>query len=189
MCGKYHVSTEEENIEMRDYLAKALASQSPIAVRSGDIVPSLASPIITSDTVEPMVFGIKLSSVQRLVINARSETAHQSPLYAPMLEETRCMVPVTAFYEWNKEKKPFLFYPEGAKNMFLAGLYKLQESIPRFVILTRPANETVATVHHRMPLILPNAEFRDAWLQSAQLAREILSIPQDIPLDMWRASA
>jgi hypothetical protein len=40
-----------------------------------------------------------------------------------------------------------------------------------------------------MPLILPSAEFRDAWLQSAQLAREILSIPLDIPLDMRRASA
>lgn len=182
MCGKYHVSTEEENIEMRAFLAQAFSNRPDISMRGGDILPSLYAPVITPQAVLPMVFGVRLSQKQRLLINARSETAGQSPLFAPMMQKNRCLIPTSFFYEWTPDKKPYLFSHPAGDSLYLAGLYKAQGTMMRFVILTRPANASVSSIHHRMPLILPSQELREAWLHSPTLAQDILMLQPDIDL-------
>src|SRR5919106_1079701 len=39
-------------------------------------------------------------------INARAETAWDSPAFAPALRKRRCVIPADAFYEWDRSTKP-----------------------------------------------------------------------------------
>ena len=59
-----------------------------------------------------------------------------------------------------------MFWPEGAKLMYLCGLYRVEEDprFPAFTILTREADSAAAAFHNRMPVILPE-EAAMQWLQ------------------------
>ncbi len=105
-------------------------------------------------------------------INARSESAPTSRAFREAFEARRCVVPADGFFEWvgaKEARKPVWFHaPEGQLLLF-AGLYeswrdpKTEEWMRTFTILTTDANETVAPVHDRMPVIL-RREHLDDWL-------------------------
>ena len=105
-------------------------------------------------------------------INARSETAPKSRAYRPAFLARRCAIPADGFFDWigaQAARRPIWFHaPDGALMLF-AGLYEswldpdTNEWIRTFTILTTDANETVAPVHDRMPVILPS-ERVDDWL-------------------------
>ena len=105
-------------------------------------------------------------------INARGETAPKSRAYRPAFLARRCAIPADGFFDWigaQAARRPIWFHaPDGALMLF-AGLYEswldpdTNEWIRTFTILTTDANETVAPVHDRMPVILPS-ERVDDWL-------------------------
>lgn len=105
-------------------------------------------------------------------INARSETAMTSRAFRDAFESRRCAVPADGFFEWlgaKEARRPVWFHaPEGQLLLF-AGLYEswqdrsTQEWMRSFTILTTDANETVAPVHDRMPVIL-SRDHLDEWL-------------------------
>ena len=105
-------------------------------------------------------------------INARGESAPTSRAFRDAFESRRCAVPADGFFEWvgaKEARKPVWFHaPEGQLLLF-AGLYeswrdpKTDEWMRTFTILTTDANETVAPVHDRMPVILPRDRL-DQWL-------------------------
>lgn len=55
--------------------------------------------------------------------------------------------------------------PGGQTLLYLGGLYRVRPGEPcaEFVILTRNASESVAFLHDRMPVILPQSRLND-WL-------------------------
>lgn len=185
MCGKYHVSMEDENVEFRSIIQQALIA-SPGAFQTGDIAPSLPVPVLTASGATAMRFGLRLSGIKRLLINARSETAAQSPLFSGMIASSRCIVPAQYFFEWTTDKQPHVFRDSSGAPLFMAGLFMAQEQENRFVILTGNADSTVAAVHPRMPVLLGSREYRDAWLRSSQLAINLLSLPPEITLEGMR---
>lgn len=109
-------------------------------------------------------------------INARSETAAASRLFAPSLRARRCVVPASGFYEWQavagrRAKRPYHIEPVGAEVFALAGLWSRWESdgmvpIDSFTILTCPPNDTMRPIHDRMPVILP-PDALTIWLDPA----------------------
>ena len=48
--------------------------------------------------------------------------------------------------------------------IWLAGLYRMEGELPVFVILTRPADERLAWMHDRMPVMLPKASVGE-WIR------------------------
>jgi putative SOS response-associated peptidase YedK len=132
---------------------------------------------------------------KRSWINARAETAWDSPAFGPALRRTRCIVPADAFYEWDRTaspRQPYAIGPAGAREMLaLAGIWTAgREAPPTVAILTTAPNALVAPVHDRMPVILP-PEVMDAWLDPAteppDLAPMLMSAP-DASLRMWPVS-
>lgn len=109
-----------------------------------------------------------------LVINARSETILQKPLFAHAFEKHRVIIPATGFFEWNSRKEKSKFTGQGGKVLYFAGCYQKDSDQDRFVILTTQANASMASVHDRMPLILEREEISD-WLNSEENARRLLS--------------
>lgn len=103
-------------------------------------------------------------------INARAETAHEKPLFRNALVSRRCLVAADGFYEWKKTngKQPYFCRLKGGGPFGMAALWeKWQapggEEIQSFTILTTNANDLMADVHDRMPVIVDPADF-DLWM-------------------------
>ena len=56
---------------------------------------------------------------------------------------------------------------------FLAGIYRMEQGRPVFSILTKDPVESIAFIHNRMPVILPNDAMQD-WLNPKYDGIEIL---------------
>ena len=105
------------------------------------------------------------------LINARSETVRQKPVFSASFAERRCLIPVDAFYEWQRRtngNQPFLFRAAKGGLLALAGIWmdcKLAtgDLLRTCAILTTTANGTMLPVHDRMPVILPEASWQ-TWL-------------------------
>ena len=105
------------------------------------------------------------------LINARSETVAEKPSFRSAFKQRRCLIVADGFYEWRKQsgkKQPFYFSLENGSPFAFAGLWEHWHDaeatqLETSTILTTVANQTVAQVHDRMPVILP-AESYDRWL-------------------------
>lgn len=115
------------------------------------------------------------------MINARSETAADKPAFRTGLRRKRCLVPADGFYEWRRVaagKQPYLLSLAGGGPFAFAGLWDRWvphegEPIESFTILTTRPNEMVATLHDRMPVILP-PRHHELWLDPAVTSPERL---------------
>lgn len=120
------------------------------------------------------------------MINARSETVRKSRAYGPLVAsaESRCLIPSDGFFEWmdaassGGPKRPVRFTVDGGSLFSMAGLVARREweggELVSCTILTTDADEAVAPVHDRMPVILPGTDEEEAWL-SRDLTAEALA--------------
>jgi putative SOS response-associated peptidase YedK len=97
------------------------------------------------------------------MINARSEGVEAKPSFRAAVKQRRCVVPATGFYEWHGEagrKQPYAITLPEARLFGFAGLWERWapaegEPVETFTIVTTEANESIARIHDRMPVILP----------------------------------
>lgn len=98
-----------------------------------------------------------------LVINARSETINEKPMFKDLVAANRCLIPADGFYEW-KGREPHYFQLPDHQLYAFAGLWRNG----RCVILTRAADKNMRGIHDRMPLILRQPDW-DHWLRAYHL--------------------
>ena len=181
MCCRYYFSHRPEEDEASTILA-LMERDYPGAYKLGEIFPGdTAAAVIGEDRRlrhVPAVFGFPGYKPNALILNARAETAADKPTFAESLRSRRVILPADGFFEWgyDEKKTKYLFTPEGLRTIYLCGLYKLVEGQYRFVILTRPANESMAEIHDRMPVIASADEVR-AYLTDYAAAVHIMSAP------------
>jgi putative SOS response-associated peptidase YedK len=104
-------------------------------------------------------------------INARSETATTSGMFRGALASRRCLVPADAFYEWktvHDGKQPYAIARRDTAPIAFAGVWEgwkdaAGETLRTFTILTTAANDDMAQLHNRMPVILEAADW-PTWL-------------------------
>jgi len=115
---------------------------------------------------------------RRPIINARSETAWEKPLFKDAARNRRCVIPADGFYEWRQpaerrgRKQPYLIRRTDNAPMFFAGIWSAScpkddpaaPVIERCAILTTMANEAMAPIHDRMPVMLSDVQALDRWL-------------------------
>lgn len=140
---------------------------------------------------------VKESDGGRKPINARSETVSRLPSFRDTYAKRRCIVPISNFFEWRKTTPPKQPYAIGMKNgapFGLAGIWEnwknpeTEEYVRTFCILTCPANELIATIHDRMPVILPRAAY-DRWLSPIEPdPRDLLAPYPAEQMRMWPIS-
>ena len=179
MCGKYHISTEDENISFREAIAQLMLEHPEITLQTRDVVPSQLAPVYTKAGLAPLRFGRKVDFMSRLLINARSETAHSSRMFAPLLRTSRVLVPAQAIKERSPQTKPHLFAREAGQMLYMAGLAFPGEGLDDFVILTRDSVGRPSEVHPRMPVMFGSDELRQAWLEQDNLAQALLLLEDE----------
>lgn len=104
------------------------------------------------------------------MINARAETAPDKPAFRSAFRLRRCLVPADGFYEWRKagaRKQPYFVRMADGRPFAIAALWELwagpDGEIASCTLLTTDANERLAPIHDRMPVILSPADY-GAWL-------------------------
>jgi len=120
----------------------------------------------------------------RSLINARSEALANAKrgAFKEALEKHRCIVIADGFFEWTgarDARRPIWYHRKDGGLLWIAGVWEPQaEGKPGFVVLTTDANDLVARVHDRMPVIL-DADRVARWLEKA--APEVLApAPDDL---------
>lgn len=174
MCGRYRLSPENSP-EIADLL-QCLGG----AVQTGEIFPTSRVPVLMDSPGVPQaaIWGYpRISGKSGAIINARSETALERPMFRKSMLERRCVFPATGFYEWGAgktgEKPKYLFQQPRTDALYLAGLWSDFAGERRCVILTTEANDSMREIHDRMPLILDRARLRD-WMCDTAYALHFL---------------
>jgi len=125
------------------------------------------------------------------MINARSEGIDAKPAFRDAVKARRCVVPATGFFEWQGEpgrKQPYAITVPEQPLFAFAGLWERWQPrggdpVETFTIVTTEANEAVARIHDRMPVILP-LEAVDTWLTAPPAEALALLQPYAGPVDL-----
>ena len=174
MCGRYQF-TAEQSTEILRIIQEVSRKYGADAWRPGELRPTDRAPVLVSEDqhIVPALYIWGFPMPGRPVINARAETAEEKPMFRDSIASSRCVVPSTGFFEWDKEKRKHLFTLPGEDVLYMAGLYSVRGGKPCFCILTTGANESMREVHDRMPLVLTREQL-SPWLTQEDAARSIL---------------
>ncbi len=164
-----------------------------------DVVPVIASNRSGNPSAFPMCWGIRMADGTPL-FNARSETAGVKPFFKEDWERRRCIVPASYYFEWKRGSKTasgsaiagqnslfqpasssetlapgkYAIQPDGASVTWLCGIYRIEDGLPYFAILTRDPSDEMRRIHDRMPVILPQGKINE-WINPATDPFSLLS--------------
>jgi putative SOS response-associated peptidase YedK len=203
MCGRYTQTLSADD------LANAMSARDDTGGEVGErynVAPTTKQPIVTAQRPkgdgavggDPAAAGadapdrlLRLArwglvpswakdvSIGSRMINARSETIAEKPMFRKPFAARRCLVPVTGFYEWHRPEKkkrgqPYFIRrgshpgvgPAGPLLAF-AGLYEVwrggDEPLTTYTILTTGPAVGLEFLHDRSPVVLPAASW-ERWL-------------------------
>jgi putative SOS response-associated peptidase YedK len=147
----------------------------------------------------------KTPSVGDRQINARAESITERPSYRRAFERRRCIVPADAFYEWKAvegdrrtraPRIPYVVRRRDGEPLALAGLWEIWRDpdvaddddpdawLRTCAIVTTRANELLAPIHERMPVVLSEGAW-DRWLDPRARGAEELQRMLEPPPDEW----
>jgi len=192
MCGRFELHTHPAAIA----LAFGLPAP-PFMVPRYNIAPMQPIPVVrlsadgTRECVD-MRWGFvprwaKDPSVGGKMNNARAETVAEKPSFREAYRKRRCLIPANGYYEWKPEggrKQPYYIYPSGGALFAFAGLWEQWNDLETCTVITTEANEKMAAVADRMPVIVSPAEY-SAWLEGGEIP---LRACPDTAIDIRRVS-
>ena len=189
MCGRFYVPEDdlEETIvrviERADERAQRLGAGK---VARGEVFPTqtvaaLAPSRQGRPEAFPMRWGYQLGGGKQL-INTRSETAAEKPLFRDSFARRRCLIPAAWYYEWQHtgpERARYALRPGWGGPVWLMGIYRFEPGLklPALSILTRAAALEISFIHDRMPVICPPDRIGE-WLDPARDAGEMTRLAQ-----------
>ena len=105
------------------------------------------------------------------MINARAESVAERPAFRDALRRRRCLVLADGFYEWQRSpsgRRPMRIVMHSGEPFAFAGLWAVWRDpegvrVPSCTIVTTAANDLLAPIHDRMPVVLPQG-LEDLWL-------------------------
>lgn len=179
MCGRLVIDLSPEMItEIYGIIRKIERELNP----RYNVTPSQTIPIVREDAEENRELAFvrwglipswaKDIAIGNSLINARSETAAEKPSFRSAFKRRRCIIPAGGFYEWQrqdgKRKQPWYFRMADGSPVSIAGLWEHWQGndgqvIESCSILTTSANELMAPIHERMPVILNHGD-DETWL-------------------------
>lgn len=162
---------------------KAIIAEREVSGKS-EIFPTDFQPIITEEggrRIQMAKWGFTPHYAKRPLINARGETVHEKPTFRRSFLSGRCLVPATAFFEWEEKdgkKIKRKISVEDVSIFSMAGLFedfidKEGKKFRAYTILTTDANPKMAKIHDRMPVIV-SPEDEEKWLDPNQIDVENL---------------
>ena len=167
MCGRFFVEEESENELLARMIDEASRRQQAItgesSIATGEVFPSATvASLAVGKTGKigafPMTWGFHRPDNKGLIINARSETAMDKPMFSGAMQSRRCLIPCSWYFEWEtrdaqqsllddmpslqiqaagqtvrgKAKNPakikYAIRPKAPGIIYLAGIYRYEEN-------------------------------------------------------------
>lgn len=137
------------------------------------------------------------AAVKLSTFNARIETVAKAPTYRDAFHARRCLIFADGFYEWRADADggttPLWIHRTDDEPFAFAGVWDVwhapagDETIASASIITQPANEFMATIHSRMPVVLDLAK-AGAWLTPGERdTAALLDLLAPRPSEGWSA--
>jgi len=186
MCGRFALQTDLSEIIERFQIQEVACAYQPC----DNIYPGQPIAAVIHDRVNRLVafqWGLipswaKDHTRSHNFINARAETVATKPSFKNAFQSRRCLIVADGFYEWQQtgqlKKKPWFIHLRSGAPCGFAGLYETWVSpagmkIRSCTIITTRANELVAPIHERMPVIISGPAVAD-WLDNGVGDRDML---------------
>lgn len=172
MCGRFTIKTPQHELVAQFEVEEVAAEPEPARY---NVAPSQPVPVVrlTSDgtrRLERVRWGLipfwaRDAKIGYRTINARAETVATAPAFRGAFTRRRCLVLADGFYEWKKQGRARFAHwirRKDGRPFAMAGLWErwkgekkdLDPPLQTCTIITTDANEVVAPVHDRMPVIL-----------------------------------
>ncbi|MDT2422394.1 SOS response-associated peptidase family protein [Enterococcus avium] len=186
MCGRYlfdpMTGELDEYWQIIADVAKKQEKYKEQEIATGEVFPSNNVLTLGANKNNEVVPGITKWGFEgfkkgQLFINARSESVEEKKTFSKHFRESRCIFPMNGFYEWNSDKKKFLFTGNN-EVIYVAGFYRIHENVAESIIMTTEPNAAVSPIHDRMPLIIEKSDI-DKWVLDLDFAREYLKRDMD----------
>jgi putative SOS response-associated peptidase YedK len=181
MCGRFTITLEAPDLQENLGVSELPADWMP-RYNVAPTQPVAAVLDLQTRRAEWLRWGLipswaKDPSIGDRLINARSETLTEKPSFRQAFARRRCLILADGFYEWQRApgqkgpSQPYHFHRLDKKPFAFAGLYETWkppegELVRSCTIITCAANEVVAPVHERMPVML-SGESLWQWLAPA----------------------
>lgn len=194
MCGRFVSSSPPD--ELARYFSAEVTPAADLAANY-NVAPTSEVFVVYADgatrRLDALRWGLVPSWAKDLaigsrLINARAETITTKNAFRPAFLRRRCIIPADGFYEWtkvagHKRKQPWYIHrPDGEPYAF-AGLWERWRPkgedgpwVRTCTIITGAANDKMAQLHDRMPIVLPPSAWAD-WLDPAQQDAERFLVP------------
>jgi putative SOS response-associated peptidase YedK len=196
MCGRFAASKSGEELQREFQLRVIRAAPKP----SFNVAPTMQAPVVVNDGGRALDFfrwGLipwwaKDPSIGAKTINARADTLAEKPAFRDAFRLRRCLVLADGFFEWKVaagskgERVPHFIRLQGGRSMPFAGLWERWRApegseVLTCTIVTTTANELLAPLHDRLPVIL-GPESVDRWLDpQAHEGPDLLSLLAPCP--------
>jgi len=200
MCGRMTI-TEPERI-IRKF--KADANKATLDKPRFNIAPSQIVPAMIARDKQRIMGDLQWGlvphwaedpAIGNRMINARAETVATKPSFRSAFRKRRCLIPVDGYYEWQKTtggKQPVFIQIDNGAAFAFAGLYETwtgpdETKLSTCTIITTTPNDALASIHHRMPVILDE----DCWHDWLEVDNADIGALQDmlVPFDPSRTTA
>lgn len=186
MCGRYLfdplTGELDEYWQIIADVAKKQEKYKEQEIATGEVFPSNNVLTLGANKNNEVVPGITKWGFDgfkkgQLFINARSESVEEKKTFSKHFRERRIVFPMNGFYEWDSDKKKFLFTGNN-EVIYVAGFYRIHENVAESIIMTTEPNTVVSPIHDRMPLIIEKSDI-DKWVLDLDFAREYLKRDMD----------
>ena len=184
MCGRYSLAAPDPaQIRARFPVGESVQVRRRYNVAPTDEVLAVTTNREGAPRGELLRWGLVPSWAQSpkvgaRMINARVESVAEKSAFRTAFQRFRCLVIADGFYEWQRgdsdpgnRKRPFRIARDDGAPFAFAGLWSIwhgpqDQTLRTCTIITRPANERIAALHDRMPVIL-DPEHEADWLDLA----------------------
>ncbi len=198
MCGRFTLTLDVDEVRQALVLGDMPLEWQP----RYNVAPSQPVAVVIDPDrrgVQWMRWGLipswaKDETIGSRLINARAETLAEKPSFRNAFARRRCLILADGFYEWQRpssgkgRSQPYHIHLKSKQPFAFAGLWEAWRPLPEAqpvtscTIITCEANEAVAPIHERMPVMLTGDSAWD-WLrinQQAVLQQMLAPFPPDL---------
>lgn len=205
MCGRFTLDTNESDLAQQFEVEVNESISSRYNIAPSQPILTIKQDETNRRSLAKMKWGLvpnwvkDLNSWKSNLINARAETVMEKPSFRGAFKHRPCLIPVSGFYEWTKDKQPYYFQVQERQLFALAGLWELwnpkglasrhngEDELITCTIITTKANTQAAKVHHRMPVIIQPQNY-DLWLGELDDRKQLLDTLPEVNLELYPVS-
>lgn len=167
MCGRFYIESDTWERVYKEWPSTAPAAQAAETPAACDVAPGMMAGALTepsacrdsrnSSRTGPVLRRMRWgfpSISHGLIINTRIESLRRYRRFSACFEHRRCVLPAAGFYEWDDGHRRYRLTDPTSPVLYLAGIYDRHGDEDIFSILTTGANDSMNTIHPRMPVLI-----------------------------------